>query len=502
MHKVVTPQMMSSLEAAAYKEGWSERDFMEKAGQGIAQTTENFVNTHAIPKNAVVLCGKGNNGGDAFVAGCYLLSQGFSVLAIQLESLDHCSPLCQENGKRFMAKGGHIINKTNGYLEQRGVILDGLFGTGFKGEIGEPYASLIKAANASRNPILAIDIPSGLNGTTGEVSAATIAATETIYLGLPKTGFFLSNGWNTVGKLRYVNFGLPPSIIPTAEAEFELLTPQAMAKLIPPIRRNRHKYQAGYVMGLAGSPEMPGAALLTSLAALRGGSGIVKLLHPAGMESQLAASPYELIKIPYLHSQSHLIAEWMNQAGAAFIGPGMTLTTENRDLLREVMPQLQKPCVIDAGALALLSEDAFELPPRTILTPHTGEMQRLLHQTERLTLNSETLQKCQRYAEEKNVTLILKGAPTFIFAPGTTPLVNPTGDPGMATAGSGDVLTGLLAALLSEGLECREAAALGVYLHGLAGEAAAKSRKTSVGVIATDLIDKFSTAFSDLVSFK
>ncbi|MFI5343887.1 MAG: NAD(P)H-hydrate dehydratase [Chlamydiales bacterium] len=495
--KVISAQMMAQLESTAYQNGCKEADFMEAAGQGIALVTQDYIHKHSLAGDILLLCGKGNNAGDAFVAGIYLIEQGCRVFAIQPDPIELCSPLCQKNRARFELKGGLFYNSFND-CPPFSLILDGIFGTGFKGLVKEPYASLIHAANQSHAPILSIDIPSGLDGTTGKIESCAIQASETIFLGFPKTGFFFRDGWNVVGHLHAVDFGLPKSIIEQAPAVFELLVEDEVAKLLPPMRRNRHKYQAGYVIGLAGSPSMPGAALLSSLAALRGGSGMVRLFHPYGMESELASSPYELIKLPYHDNSSQEVLFEMNQASATFVGPGLGRTDAVRNLLKEIIPHLDKPCVIDADALALLAEDPFQLPPQVILTPHTGEMQKLLHAESHLILSEELLIRCQDFAERYSVTLVLKGAPTFIFHPGNHILVNPTGDPGMATAGSGDVLTGLLASLLSQGLSCREAAALGVYLHGLAGEYAAQSQ-TSYGVIATDLITHFSDAYKKLL---
>jgi NAD(P)H-hydrate epimerase len=497
--KVVSAKVMSEIEALAYQQGFSEKDFMENAGRGIALQVQDFLHQHQLPHSIWLLCGKGNNGGDAFVAGRYLLEQGYQVTAIQLDELDRCSPLCQQNGRRFLDNEGKLVNELESF-ETSGVILDGLFGTGFRGEVRDPYASLIEAANQSGIPILAIDIPSGLNGSTGEIEGSVIHATETIFLGLPKTGFFLQNGWNVVGKLRGVDFGLPTAIVDQASEDFQLSTKEQIASLLPPIKRNRHKYQAGYVIGLAGSLTMPGAALLSSLAAFRGGSGMVRLLYPQGMEAELSASPYELIKIPYTFERPQEVSQILQKAGATFVGPGLGRSIQTQDLLHQVMPTLAKPTVIDADALTLFAEGAFQLPAQAILTPHTGEMQSLLKSTSRLNLNLALLQTCQHYAEEHHITLILKGAPTFIFHPQKPIFVNPTGDPGMATAGSGDVLTGLLASLLSQGLNCRDAALLGVYLHGLAGELAAGSRQTSYGMMSTDLIAHFAPAYNILCS--
>lgn len=491
--KVVSAQHMSQLESRAYEQGYSENDFMEKAGLGVANAAQHYIEERQLPPTVWLLCGKGNNAGDAFVAGRYLLERGYQVTAVQFEPLEQCSPLCKANGKLFLEKKGKLVKDVESFGTS-GIILDGLFGTGFKGAVREPYASLIEQANESSLPILAIDIPSGLDGTTGQVEGKVIHATETIFLGLPKTGFFLGGGWNAVGTLRGVDFGLPASIKDQASEDFNLITEQQASSLIPSIQRNRHKYQAGFVVGLAGSLTMPGSGLLASLAAFRTGSGMVKLLYPEGMETLLASSPYELIKIPYSYDKLEEIVPVMQKGGATFVGPGLGRSSTIKEMLKKVLPHLEKPCVVDADALILYAEESFSLPKETLFTPHTGEMQSLLQSKEKLILTSSLLKQCQIYAEKHQITLILKGAPTFIFHPHSPIAVNPTGDPGMATAGSGDVLTGILASLLSQGLDCPHAAQLGVYLHGLAGEMAAQARGTSFGMMARDIIEQIGEA--------
>lgn len=494
--KVVSAKTMAQLESMAYHQECREVDFMENAGHGIAEVVQKSIEEHALPKAILLLCGKGNNAGDAFVAGIYLLGKGYQVYAIQPDPVENCSTLCQQNRRRFEKKGGIFCSQFE-TVPSISIILDGIFGTGFKGTVNEPYSSLILAANQSQALIFSIDIPSGLNGTTGQINGCAIRAAATIFLGLPKTGFFYGEGWNVVGRLHAVDFGLPQNIIENASSDFELIIGEEVAKLLPPIQRKRHKYQAGFVVGLAGSLTMPGAAMLSSLASLRGGSGIVKLLYPSGMEAVLANSPYELIKLPYDSNNFEDVITEMNKAGSTFVGPGLGREDRVRQLLAHVLPNLNKPSVIDADALAFLAEKSFSLPQQAVITPHTGEMQKLLHTSSPLILNETLLKICQDYVEKNQVTLVLKGAPTFIFHPGSSILVNPTGDPGMATAGSGDVLTGLIASLLSQGLNGRDAATLGVYLHGLSGEFAAEMH-TSYGVMATDLIANFSVAFKTL----
>jgi hydroxyethylthiazole kinase-like uncharacterized protein yjeF len=496
--KVVSSQQMYQMESEAYRGGASESDFMEEAGSGVALVVHDYAEALDLDKHIILLCGKGNNAGDAYVAGIHLLHLEYHVVAYQCFSINDSSHLCKENHFRFIQEGG-IVKEISSAEEinypPSGVIVDGLFGTGFRGEVKGPIASIIKSANCSQLPIIAVDIPSGLNGETGEAASSCIIATETAFLGLPKMGFFLRNGWNHVGNLVFVDFGLPKEYIDKAESALTMLSPDMLKPLLPLIVRNRHKYQAGYVVNLAGSRNMPGAAILSSLAALSSGAGIVRLLYPEDMEMNLVAGPLELLRMPYAYDTKgiEIIVETMNQASATLVGPGLGVTPETRKMLREVMPRLTKPCVIDADALTIMAEEKIPFPANTILTPHTGEIRRLL-QVDYVDLEMDFFKKCQVYATEQRVTLVLKGGPTFIFHPNQTMQVNPRGDPGMATAGSGDVLTGILASLMAQGLSPQNAAALGVYLHGVSGEFAA-GQLTSYCMLASDIINYLPDAF-------
>lgn len=498
--KVVSPKEMSRIEALAYASGASESEFMERAGAGVAHYVEEYIRSNQRQEHVALICGKGNNAGDAFVAGRHLLAKGFEVSAFQACVLEDSSPLCRENGRQFTQAGGFIHRFTPGAklsFPPNGVIIDGIFGTGFEGEVKEPYASLICMANASGLPILAVDIPSGLDGATGVAASACVAAAETIFLGLPKTGFFLRDGWNVIGRLRQVDFGLPENSLAAAKADLLLTGPADWKALLPPICRNRHKYQSGYVVGLAGSENMPGAAILASYATLRGGAGIVKLLSSAGASRQNIGCPPEIIHVPYYSGDSHAVLQLLNGATATFIGPGLGQSEETYQLLRDVLPNLLKPCVVDADALTAIARDQIALSPNCLLTPHRGEMTRLLGGSETPPLTLDLFHQIQSYAEAQQATVILKGGPSFIFHPYQPIRVNSRGDPGMAKAGTGDVLTGLLAALLAQGLSPLDAATLGTALHGIAGECVVR-KKTVYGLVASDITEALPQAFSVL----
>ena len=292
--KVVTPKEMALLETSAYHQGSLEADFMEAAGKGIAEVVHSFIQKNGLGKHIFLLCGKGNNAGDAYVAGTALLHKGYEVQAYQIIPIAECSPLCQHSYARFFSSHGIIVEEailTDHFFDCYDLIIDGIFGTGFRGPVTEPYSSVIQFANLSRKPIFAVDIPSGLNGETGFVEDDAIHAKQTVFLGLPKQGFFFHDGWNCTGRLSFVDFGLPEKFTENAASPFLMLCQKMAKPLLPVIVNNRHKYQAGYVVGLSGSPGMPGAALLSSLSALRGGAGIIRLLHPEGMQDRVVFEP-------------------------------------------------------------------------------------------------------------------------------------------------------------------------------------------------------------------
>ena len=496
--KIVSAQEMARIERHAYDNGADESVFMEAAGRGIAVEIKHFVEKYEFDPVCTFLCAKGNNSGDAYVAAALLKHAGFETSVFQLTPIEESSPLCQEHHARYRADGVSVVSVNtlaDCSFPQTGIIVDGLFGTGFKGTAEGLFGAVIEQANQSGLPIIAIDIPSGLNGQTGKAQGPVIQASETVFLGLPKTGFFVADGWNYVGDLIGFDFGLDLASITEGHADALLLDDTMIRGLLPPVIPNRHKYQVGTVVGLAGSPGMPGAAILAAHGAMRAGAGLTRLLHPDGMQGELAGAPPEVIRAAYQQGDAAHVLEAINVARAAFIGPGLGRDEQTEALLGVVLKHIMVPVVLDADALYWLAESNLPIPANAILTPHLGEMRRLLGTAGRAPVTLEFLQKVQEFVEARNVTVVLKGGPSFIFYPGEMPLVSPRGDPGMASGGSGDVLTGVIAALLAQGMGTRDAAAVGTYLHGTAGELAA-DEKTSYGLIASDIIENLPYAFS------
>jgi ADP-dependent NAD(P)H-hydrate dehydratase / NAD(P)H-hydrate epimerase len=479
--KVISSAEMARVEKLAVQEGCKEEAFIEEAGRKVAIHATQFIEEHHLPKNVYLLVGKGNKGADAYAAGAALLEEGFKVLAYPCFSPESCSEWNRKMGERFLKKRGQTVRfyETQEIRFEDGLIIDGLLGTGFKDKVDGKIETAILVGNASNQPILAIDVPSGLDGTTGRASGACIKAAQTVTLGMAKSGLFFRDGWNHAGRIVVEDFGLPDRFVRLSQEIAYLPDPARL--LLPKIVRNRHKYQAGYVVGYSGSDSMRGAPKMAGLAALRAGAGIVRLFS----KGDIGNAPMELI------CRKWNAKEWrqeLKRASSVFAGPGLGAGSMGW------MKDISIPCVIDADAL---QKDA-KFPKLAILTPHRGEMLRLLG-LKSAPEEEDFLSRCQKFVERQHAILVLKGAPTILFAHGMPPLIIPRGDPGMATAGAGDVLTGILAGLLAQKMDPYDAAATGTYLHAVAGEQAAVD-KTSYGLIASDLIHYLPKAFQELMN--
>jgi hydroxyethylthiazole kinase-like uncharacterized protein yjeF len=479
--KVVSAAEMARIEELAIQEGCSEERFIEEAGRQVASAAMQFIEERHLPKIVYLLVGKGNKGADAYAAGAALMEEGFRVRAFACFPPETCGEWNRKMGERFARARGQTIRFYDGeeLRFEEGLVIDGLLGTGFRGLVEGKVETAIRVANALNNPVLSIDLPSGLDGTTGDARGACIEAEQTVTMGMAKSGLFLRDGWNHTGRLLIGDFGLPCRFHDLSQEMAYLLDPTRLP--LPNIVRNRHKYQAGYVVGYSGSEAMRGAPKMAGLAALRAGAGIVRVFS----KGDIGDAPMELI------CRKWNAKEWrkeLKRASAVFAGPGLG------EVSRGWIKEIAIPAVFDADAL----QKGARFPEHAILTPHRGEMLRLLG-LKSPPQEEDFLGRCQKFAERQHIILVLKGAPTYLFAHGKPPLIMTQGDPGMATAGAGDVLTGVLAGLLAQKMEKYDAAALGTYLHGLAGEKAAQE-KTSYGLIAGDLIEYLPRSFQALQS--
>jgi len=487
--KVVSAREMARIEKKSFEDGQSPERYMNKAGKGIAERVQISIEEHENKRQVSLLVGKGNNGGDAFAAGICLLELGYEVNAFHLFAFEESSQLCQEKYRHFREEGGEVYHpKSLDELAfyQKGVILDGLLGTGFDGSTSGFLAEVIEFVNAQDIPVLSIDIPSGVNGNTGEVKGEAIIANETLYLGLPKIGLFVGDGYAYSGELHPIDFGMPPNYIDDASALCYTFQTEAAKQLMPVPHPQQHKYNAGYVVTLSGSQGMSGAAFLSTFASLRSGAGIVHLFYNESMRSELGGKPWEVIAEPFNAAR---VEKELQRAGALVVGPGLSLSHE----VTEILTKTTVPTVVDASAIKYIPSIINACKQDLLLTPHRGELSFLidLHGAS----DMELVERCQAYVDETGAYLLVKGAPTFFFERGEEPIVLPVGNPGMATAGTGDVLSGILGALIAQGLLAKEAGPVGAYLHGLAGDIVA-AEKGELSLIAGDLIDALPSVFS------
>jgi NAD(P)H-hydrate epimerase len=444
------------------RSGLSPEELMRRAGKGVADLLP--------PTGRVwVVAGKGNNGGDGFAAALERLRrrQAVAVWAVYPES--GSSPLNRKMRQEYVAAGGKIVERL--MPEPGDQILDALLGLGFQGPALEARAAdAIGAMGKAGAPLIALDLPSGLDPLSGIAADQAVTAHKTLAIGCYKSCFFSRDGWQRVGALCCVEIGLRLS-----EDDLVGYALEAADVRLPPIRRTQHKYERGYVVGYGGSTLFPGAGRLAALAALKGGAGIVRLFT----DGPPGDAPPELIIQPW---DTKSWRREMERASACFVGPGVE---GGAPRLLEALSGMKRPVVLDAGALNCAA-------PEAVYTPHHGEMARLIGGEP-----ADWIGAGSQWVRGTDRLLVLKGAPTWLFMDGKLPVTVLTGDPGMATAGSGDVLTGLIAALLAQGLGRWEGALAAVYLHGVAGEVAARA-KTSRGYTASDLIDAFPTALQQL----
>ncbi len=507
--KVLSSSEMQNIEKAEIKKGVDNAAFMEKAGEEIANKIQKALKSNLIKINKkttkikiVLIAGKGNNAGDGFVALRHLLKKGYETRVLQLCQDSQYSLLCKRNCRLYLEAGGQakFINDPKRLVFHHDeIILDGLFGTGLKGDMDNLLAASIEKINQAKNFTISIDIPSGLDGDSGKLLPVAIQADQTFYLGAPKKGFFLEQGWNYVGQLEAIDFGLRKAALDQAEADFYLVDETSACQLLPEIQRSQHKYEAGYVVGIAGSPSMEGAANLSARAAIRAGAGLVRVFL-SGKKIDYKKLSDEIIKEHLELDNIKMTLEACDKAAAVFIGPGLGREKETAEILKELLAKITKPVVLDADGLYFLAQNPQTvLPQETVLTPHRGEMLTLLNLPGQKLKDEPLFEKCQQFVDKKNCVLVLKGAPSFIFRKAEKPLIIPRGDPGMATAGSGDVLAGIIAALLAKKLKTDEAAILGVLIHSLAGEKAAQE-KSSYSLMASDLIEALPLVFKTLKS--
>jgi ADP-dependent NAD(P)H-hydrate dehydratase / NAD(P)H-hydrate epimerase len=511
---VVTAEQMREMDRLTiHKYGTPSLTLMERAGAGVVKAIlECFAKS--VSKGVLIVAGKGNNGGDGFVVGRLLREQGVSCAIALLANPNEISRDAAHNLERYLTGGGKVVGIDADHLgllkdsvAGKGLLVDALLGTGTNNEIRGMYADAIRAMNGSGLPIVAIDIPSGLDADKGTPLGVCVQAAMTVALGYPKLGQVIYPAVEYVGELVVADIGIEPAAVSEVARAAELLNPQQVRSLVPVRKPDSHKGTYGHVVVIAGSRGKTGAAILASRACMRGGAGLTTLAAPRSLNNVFAGALIEVMTEPLRDTVEEEIEsltddEWrrlLEHKTVALFGPGIGVTNSTRNNLRWLLRHLALPWVIDADGLNNLALDLDRLrkaKTAPILTPHPGEMGRLIGK-DASSVNKDRVGVAHTFATEHGCYVVLKGARSVLATPAGKVFINPTGNPGMASGGMGDVLAGILAALLAQGLSPEEAMKLGVYLHGFVADRIC-SERGMLGMIASDIIDGLPAGFRSL----
>ncbi len=430
-----------------------------------------------------VICGAGHNGGDGYVLARLAAQRGMSVSVIALtppEKLDGDAAIAYAD---FVADGGRV-ESWEGSLDAHGeMIVDAMLGSGLMRDVEGQYADVVDAINKHAAPVMALDIPSGLDGDSGAIRGVAVRADLTVtFVGL-KTGLFLNDGPDCVGELRFSDLQIPHKCYEDSEERLRRIEYAGFANVMPPRNQSAHKGDFGHLLLIGGGPGMPGAVRLAGEAALRCGAGRVSVAtHPSHHAAITSGRP-ELMC--HAIDKPSDLRPLLDTVDTLALGPGLGTAEWGRSLFNEAVKS-DMPMVVDADALNLLASSPKRHDAR-ILTPHPGEAARLLD-TSAASIQKDRVGAIGELTDKYAGTIILKGAGTLISASDGAPWISTSGNPGMASPGMGDVLTGVVAALLAQGMSFETAAAFGVEIHARAGDRAAKSGQR--GLIASDVLQE------------
>lgn len=520
--KIISTELMRELERKTIADFQvSGEALMDRAGFCVAHVVDNLCDRYGWHGAAILLvAGRGNNGGDAFVAARYLKQHGYEVsvwLACSQSDVQGDARLHLTRLKSAKVRLEEFPTQqdwdqlTDNLLGSSGgmgvaVVVDGVLGTGARGPAHGPAAGAIRYINAlsAQSLVVAIDIPSGLNSDTGRAEGDAVTADWTVTMGLPKRGLVEPCAVSRVGRLEVADIGLPAALIEKIESEMEFIAAADVRRLVPRRPRLAHKGSFGHVLIMGGAAGYAGAVSLAARAAVRSGAGLVSVLTPRGIAPVVAGAVLEAMvhAAPETESGSLALAAWdawrgeVGRFSAVLVGPGMTRHPDTRALVERILQDCPAALVLDADALNVLEGRLDEFKRRQgplVITPHPGEMGRLLG-CSAAEVQADRFAMARAAASRSGCVVVLKGAGTLVAAEGEPLQINLTGSPGMATGGTGDVLAGLLAGLLAQGLKPFDAARAAVFLHGRAGDEAA-CEKNEACLSAGDVIEALPYAF-------
>ena len=518
MQRLVTAVQMQELDhRATAGHGIPGLTLMENAGRGVVESMEKHLGSLAGTRPLVV-CGKGNNGGDGFVVTRLLLAKKAKPDCVLLGRAADVTGDALTNYQR-LADSGFAVREVSSradmepLFQNRKVIVDAIFGTGLTRAPSGLTAEAIKLTNSSGAYVVAIDLPSGLHSDTGATYDPCVLADLTVTMALPKLGLWLYPGRGLAGAIEVVDIGMPSPEVLSPKSKVQspepdqtwLLDAEHIRAILPRRRPDGNKGSFGRALLIAGSRGFSGAAILAGRAAVRSGCGIVHLAVPEGIVAVVALAVVEAVKSALAQTEDAALSpaalesllDMSAEAQSVAIGPGIGTDRRTQELELDFLAEVEKPTVIDAdginnlkGHISLLSRAKAQL----VLTPHPGEFARLTG-LKPADINADRVGASRKFATDRKVVLVLKGASTVIANPDGRVFINPTGNSGLATGGTGDVLTGLIAGLMAQGMPPLDAACAGVFLHGLAADIAVQSL-TEYCLAAGDLPDFLPQAFA------
>ncbi len=477
---------------------------MENAGRGATRfLLEQFPDIET--DKVGVIAGRGNNGGDGFVMARYLKQKGIQVQVYLLAETDRVQGDALANLRLLKLLGVAVVEipdeasfaKFKSEMQEVDLWIDAILGTGLKSDVKGYFRTIIEFINSLNKPVFAVDLPSGLNSDTGQLCGACIRAAATTTFAYAKTGHVVYPGADYTGNLKIVDIGIPPHIAAAVGPGHFLITARLIRTYLSPRAAQAHKGSTGHLLVVAGSTGKTGAAAMTSMAALRIGAGLVTLGVAESLNPALEGRMLEVMTAPLPESGSGVLGESALSAiqkalpgkRCLALGPGLGQAAETKKLIRKIIRQSEIPLVVDADGLNNLAGEVqgfAEAKAPIILTPHPGEMARLLDTTVG-NVQQNRIQCAREFSIRYNVHVVLKGAATIIAHPDGRVYINATGNPGMASGGMGDVLTGVIAGLIVQGLAPEAACHAGVYLHGAAADSLVENMGP-YGYLAGDVI--------------
>ena len=486
--------------------GIQSETLMRNAGNAVAEKVKKMLAVDSGIR-VLLLCGKGNNGGDGYAAAELLVSWGFDCFIYSSVAQNQISGEAKTFHDRCAESGLEItyeLKSSDISLSDFDLILDGLLGTGIKGQVRPDTAEWIYAINESNVPILSIDIPSGVNGDSGQISGSAVKADITVTLGFLKQGIVLEPGASLAGEITVADIGYPEEAFDKLKTDKKLINHTLAKQSLTPPLPDTYKHRQGKVLVIAGSIGFTGACCLTSNGALRTGAGLVIAAVPASLNIIYESKLTEVITAPLSDGGSGhfrlddfaILEEKLEWCDTLIIGPGLGTDNESLDFAKAVLDKCSKPILIDADALRLFhgNLDLFgKLKSDFVITPHHGEAAQLLN-VEKEVVAFDPFGFALEVSSKIGGTIVLKGAPTLV-ATDNSITANITGHQGLATGGSGDVLSGIIGSLMAQGLKPSDAAKLGALIHGEAADHLLDTHGYR-GLIAEDLLDEIPTIIS------